>query len=88
VVSISQYAPAPNPMRLGVGVRFDLETQEFVTLSLHDLLGRRITVVADGRYEAGSHTVSFDAAGLNTGTYFLRLQAGGRQSTRRVSVIR
>ena len=39
-----------------------------------DVLGRQISVLADGTREAGTHEVVFDAGELPSGTYLYRLE--------------
>ena len=59
-----------------------------VRLSVFDLLGREIAVLVDGVKNAGSHTVTWDAAGLPTGVYFYRLRAGEFSESKRLALIR
>jgi hypothetical protein len=79
---------SPQPLRDRGTVRFDLEVGADVRLELFDLLGRQVATATAARFEAGSHTVAFDVSGLRTGSYLLRLQAGGEQAMQRVTVIR
>ena len=45
-------------------------------LSVHDLLGRELAVVAAGAWPAGTHVIPFDGRGLASGVYAWRLEAG------------
>ncbi|HTX18267.1 MAG TPA: VWA domain-containing protein, partial [Bacteroidota bacterium] len=45
-----------------------------VRLQVYDLLGQEVATLANGRYPAGRHTFTFDARGLGSGTYFVRLE--------------
>ena len=78
----------PNPFNPSTTVRYDLPVSGSVVLTVHDALGSEVARLADGRVEAGRHSVSFDAAGLPSGTYFLRLHAGGSILTRAISLVR
>jgi hypothetical protein len=59
-----------------------------VTLTVYDVLGRRVATLADGVRPAGTHAATFDARGLPSGTYFYRLQAGGQAMTRRMLLVK
>lgn len=48
-----------------------------VKLHVVDLQGRSVAVIGDGKRTAGSHTVLWDATGLSSGVYFLRLAING-----------
>jgi len=57
-------------------------------LSLYDIAGRRVAVVAEGEYAAGRHEVAFDAAGLPSGVYLLKLDADCGARTHRIVIAR
>jgi flagellar hook assembly protein FlgD len=51
------------------------------------------TILAGARYDAGAHHVDWDGrddSGRNvaSGVYFLRVQAGDRQATRKLVILR
>jgi hypothetical protein len=58
-----------------------------VTMRLYDVLGRRVATVA-GDAEAGRHERRLSVTDLSSGVYFLRLQAGERIRTQRVTIVR
>jgi aminopeptidase N len=83
----------PNPFNPGTWVPFSLPHRTDVTLTVYDVLGREIAVIAHGLFEAGTHTVRWegtDARGarVGSGVYFCRLTAGTYRETRRMTVIR
>ena len=43
--------------------------------------GEEVAVLADEMYEAGDHSVVWDARGMASGLYLLRLRAGGASVT-------
>jgi hypothetical protein len=59
-----------------------------VTLAVYDVLGRRVRSLAEGPQRAGRHEVAFDASGLASGVYFVRLVTPAGQATRRLTVVR
>lgn len=72
-------ASTPNPSREGTRVHFELASEESVELSIHDLAGRRIRTLVQGRLAAGAHDLAWDgrdASGRMTapGVYLARLQ--------------
>jgi hypothetical protein len=79
----------PNPARDRVMVRYAVpEGAEAaaVTMRLYDLLGRQVhTVVSEAT--AGRHERQLSVADLSSGVYFLRLQAGDRVQTQRLTVV-
>jgi len=57
-------------------VRFAIPKAEHTTIKIFDILGREIATLVDGELPAGEHSVVYNAEGLPSGVYFLRLQAG------------
>ena len=67
----------PNPFNPATTIRYDLPENAEVRLTVYDMLGRRVTTLVDDSQSAGSHSVSFDAANLSSGTYIYHLEASG-----------
>lgn len=85
--------PSPNPFTSRMQVRFSLPATQPVQVAVYDLRGHRVRVLLDGTLPAGGHELGWDgrdAQGgtLASGTYFLRLQSGGRVLTQRMSLLR
>ena len=77
---------APNPSHGRVRAEFALPHEAHVRLSVIDLQGREVAVLADGTYPAGRHVASWGASAEHTppGIYFVRMAAGGRAWMRRL----
>lgn len=93
----------PNPFNPATIIRFELPAASFVRLTVHDMLGRTVATLVNAPTPAGSHEVTFDAAGLASGTYIYRMQvrpldsaigrdsrsgAGGFVDTKRLVIIK
>jgi hypothetical protein len=82
----------PNPTRGPLSVVFAVAREANVRLSLADIQGREVLVLATGDYRPGRYQVAWDGLGtrgpVRTGMYFLRLSAAGQTFTKRVVVSR
>jgi hypothetical protein len=79
----------PNPFAPTTTIRYAIPQAERVSLTVHDVMGRRVTVLASGRHETGRHSVMWDgrdASGreVASGVYFARLRAGPFSATRKM----
>jgi hypothetical protein len=79
---------SPNPTTGSATLRFSLAAPGRASLAVFDLLGRHVATLAAGDLAAGPHEVRWDARGLATGTYVVRLVAGDAALVRRVTVVR
>jgi M6 family metalloprotease-like protein len=66
----------PNPFNPKTAVSYQLAAASEVRLVVYDLLGREVSVLVNEKQGAGSHSVTFDGAGLASGIYFYRMTAG------------
>ena len=86
----------PNPVSLSVheflAARYRIAEERHVRISVHDLLGRELAVLADQMHPAGVFETAWypdrysDA--LRSGQYFLRMQAGAFHAVQRFSIVR
>jgi hypothetical protein len=75
----------PNPITSSARITFTLEAPGAVRLAVYDLAGRRVATLAEGRYDAGEHAVTW-RADVPTGVYIYRLEAGAKVATRKLVV--
>ncbi len=64
----------PNPFNPSTSIQFSLPSQSHVTVEVVDVLGRVVATLADDRFGAGMHRLSWDAR-VASGIYFARLTA-------------
>ena len=65
----------PNPFNPSTTIKYALPQASHVSLSVFNTLGQRVSLLVDGKQEAGYHEVNFNASSLTSGVYFYRLQA-------------
>jgi len=71
----------PNPSNTKTTIIYSLTQTEKIKLSVYNLIGQEIEVLADQIKPAGKHTIEFDASKLNSGMYIFKLQAGSEIKT-------
>jgi hypothetical protein len=59
-----------------------------VTLSVFDMLGRRIATLVNEVKEAGQHSINWNAAGVASGLYFYRLLSGTRVAVKKRALMK
>ena len=78
----------PNPFNPETVISGWWTVDSRVRLVVYDLLGREVTVLADGRYPAGKYAFKFDGSKLSSGMYIYRLTAGQYSAVRTMTLIK
>jgi|GEM_PF-3065917 len=66
----------PNPFNQSTELEFKLISSAEVIVSLWNIEGRLLTVLRNGHYRAGLHTVTINAKNYTAGMYFVKVQSG------------
>jgi len=64
----------PNPFNPTTTIPFTMDAAGRIRLSVFDVLGREVRVLANGVFSRGRHLVQADLSGLSSGTYICRLK--------------
>jgi ligand-binding sensor domain-containing protein len=87
-----EIAAFPNPFNQVTVIRFSVKIPTRVRLSVHDLSGREIQVLADRDFAAGSHEWTWNGRGGGSdspsGIYVAVLRAGGIALSKKMILIR
>lgn len=78
----------PNPFNPSTTISYQLDSPQTVTLTVYDQLGRKVSVLSNGRMSSGKHWVTFDASDLSSGLYFYRLRTESSVLTRKMLLIK
>lgn len=78
----------PNPFETTTTLAYDLPERTSVELVVYDITGRTVKRLASGSHRAGTHRARLDGASLPSGVYVVRLNAGGKQKTQRMTVVK
>jgi hypothetical protein len=78
----------PNPFNPTTDISFALPQASDVRLGVYNMLGQQVAVLAQGTFEAGWHTVNFDAANLPAGLYFYRIEANDFTAIKKMMLLK
>ena len=86
-----QYALAqnyPNPFNPSTSIQFVIPQAGLVNLSVFNLLGEKVAELVNEIKNSGSHSVSFDASNLSSGTYIYRLSVNGNVISKKMTLMK
>jgi hypothetical protein len=78
----------PNPFNPQTTIGFDISQSSRVLLDVYNSNGQLVQSLLNSRLNSGSHTYQFNAASLNSGVYFARLQVGAQVITRKMTLMK
>lgn len=78
----------PNPFNPTTTIGYALPSAGHVRLSVYNVLGQRVRVLADDIQSPGRHRVVFDGRTLAAGVYFYALEFGDRMITKKLLLVK
>jgi len=86
-------APWPNPFNPQIQIEFALDRRRAMRLTVHDINGREVTLLAEENLEAGHHSYSWDGRNksgheVSSGLYLVRLACEDEVQNRKIMLIR
>lgn len=78
----------PNPFNQATTIVFGLPVETETKLSIYDILGRKVTVLADDYFEAGYHPVNWNPRVLASGVYLFVLQTEEKVLSKKMTFIK
>jgi hypothetical protein len=78
----------PNPFNPSTNICFTLPVSSFVSVKVYNTLGAEVAELTSQYYDAGKHTVQFDAAGFPSGVYYYRLKTEQFIETKKMVLLR
>lgn len=76
----------PNPTQGVTNISYYLNESQSVSISLFNLIGEEVAVIANNVQAAGEHRIVTDFSQLSAGMYMLRIQNETRQITHRLLI--
>jgi hypothetical protein len=87
----SQYklhAAYPNPFNPTTTIKFDVPEAGNVRIIIYNILGQQVAELVNANLSAGSHQRVWNAAGVSSGIYLVRMEANNFTQTRKITLLR
>jgi len=82
-------APAyPNPFNSGTTLKFGLPHSEAVEIAVWDMHGRKVATLQTGSLQAGQYELNWNAEGLTSGIYIIKMRAGNFEASQKAVLVR
>lgn len=78
----------PNPFNPTTQINYQLAKNSKVSIKIYDVSGREVKTLVNETQAAGNHTSNFNGAGLASGFYFYRIEAGNFNQTKKMVILK
>ncbi len=78
----------PNPFNPSTTINFVIPNSELVNLTVYNSLGQQVAVLVNDVVSAGQHSVQFNATGLASGIYLVKMSAGNFLEVRKINLLK
>jgi len=87
------YPSHPNPFNPHTHIRFSLQTDAYVAITIYDMMGRQVRSLVNQQISAGYHTVLWNSINnlgspVSAGVYIYTIQAGEFVQTRKMVLLK
>ena len=82
------YQNYPNPFNPTTTIKYDLPRDANVTLRVYNVVGQEVATLVNERSSAGRYNILWSGAGMASGVYVYRLQAGSYVETRKLVLLK
>jgi hypothetical protein len=78
----------PNPFNPSTKIKFAVPEKSNVLIKVYDILGSEVATLVNKEMDAGWYENDFNAAGLSSGVYLFRMEAGSYVNTKKMILLR
>ena len=65
-----------------------VQTRHDVSVQIYDITGKLVGTLMDEELRSGHHTIQWNASGLSSGIYFVRLQSGDFSKSQKLILLK
>jgi len=78
----------PNPFNPNTVIKYSITQTGMVTLTVYNILGKKVTTLVNETKEAGRYEVNFNASNLASGLYFYNIKSGNFSAVKKMVLMK
>ena len=78
----------PNPFNPTTKINYSVPVDGFVSISIFNILGEKVTTLVNANVKAGNYELTFDATNLASGMYLYRMESGDFVSIKKMMILK
>jgi len=88
IVAYRLYPAYPNPFNPVTTIQYSIPAAVDVRLSIYNMLGEEVEILAAGKHQPGNYTVSWNGSRFSSGMYFYRLYTSEFSTVRKLLLLK
>jgi len=82
------YQNYPNPFNPETYIKFSIPAKQKVKISIYDITGKLVQILADTDFSAGEHSITWKAQNLSSGVYLYKLDTQNKSYLRKMVLLK
>ena len=82
------YPAHPNPFNPVTTIRYSTKKDSHLSLRIYDISGTSVETLVEENISSGDHTIQWNAKGMSSGVYFIKLQDLGNVHTQKIILLK
>jgi hypothetical protein len=78
----------PNPFNPSTKITYSVKATGNVSLKVFNILGQVVATLTEGKQDAGTYSIVFDASRFSSGVYFYQITAGNFVATKKMMLLK
>ncbi|MCF7918508.1 MAG: T9SS type A sorting domain-containing protein [Candidatus Cloacimonetes bacterium] len=78
----------PNPFNPEINIHFEIKKNSNVLVNIYNLKGQKVKTLVDGYYEAGKHSLNWQANNVASGIYLLRYETESGTEIKKITLLK
>jgi len=78
----------PNPFNPSTKITYSVKAAGNVSLKVFNILGQVVATLTEGKQDAGTYSIVFDASRFSSGVYFYQITAGNFVATKKMMLLK
>ena len=87
-LSFNLFQNYPNPFNPTILIKYSLPYASYVNLTVYNLLGEQVAVLANTFKQAGVYEIKFDGSSLQSGIYYYRIMSNNISETKKLVLVK
>jgi flagellar hook assembly protein FlgD len=78
----------PNPFNPSTKISFAIPKEGNVKLIVYDINGKETVLLVNGRMNAGTHQITWNASGISSGVYFYKIETSDFTDVKKMILVK